>query len=478
MINTWLDRIANGQHQHPILMLMPFILFGIFMLIALQAKPTTRKELARIANGRAAKNKKQLSEKQINKALSKIQSSATDCGTILGVNQQTGKPVVFRDEDANLHTLAVGTTGSGKTTVLANFVESAIVRRWPLFYVDGKGDLAFAKRIEQFAKSQGVPFYLFSMVGDSAKYNPISFGGFTSKKDRIIELREWSEDHYRKIAEGYLQTVFFVLERANIFVNLCTLSEYLEPDALFQLARDLKDKKLTDRITSLENKRKDIESLIAEIQNIAHSEIGHLFDCSDGNVITLEKILQEKAIVYFCLQPLAFPAYASTLGKLVITDLKSLIAGQLNQQTKTNMFTIFDEFSVVAGDQVINLINQGRGAGVHAILATQSLSDIEIKGGKALLGQVLNNTNNYIIQRQNFPSDAEMLANIIGTKNDFVVTSQIAPRGSTGAGSVRETRQFVVHPDEIKGLGRGEAIVVNKQATVTQRVMVRRSSFS
>lgn len=384
--------------------------------------------------------------------------------------------MIFKDEDANLHTLAVGTTGSGKTTALANFVESVITRKWPLFYVDGKGDYEFAKRIEQSAKSQNAPFYLFSMVGDSCKYNPISFGGFTSKKDRIIELREWSEDHYRKIAEGYLQTVFYTLEKANMSVNLHTLSKYLETESLLDLARKIKGEKLVDRISKLADKRKDIESLIAEIQNIAHSEIGHLFDCNESDkILTLAKAFKEKAVVYFCLQPLAFPAYASTLGKLVINDLKSLIASQLKQQTKTNMLTIFDEFSVFAGDQVINLINQGRSAGVHAILATQSLSDIAIKGGKALLGQVLNNCNNYIIQRQNNPTDAEILANIIGTKDDFVITSQVANKGSTGAGSVRETKQFSVHPDEIKQLGRGIAILSSKQSSTLNKILVRKS---
>ncbi len=34
---------------------------------------------------------------------------------------------------------------------------------------------------------------------------------------------------------------------------------------------------------------------------------------------------------------------------------------------------------------------------------TQFLADIKAKGGGVLLGQILNNTNNYIIQRQNNP---------------------------------------------------------------------------
>ncbi len=472
MLENLLNTIAAEKEHHPLLMLAPFLLPALFFIL-LQIKSSVKRDLSRIAKGIHI-NEKKLSAVYLQKKMKKIKSAASDNGTVFGVSLQTAEPVVLHDHDANLHTLAIGTTGSGKTTALANFVESSIIRRWPLFYVDGKGDLAFAKSIEAFAKSHNTPFYLFSMVGESVKYNPISFGGFTSKKDRIIELREWSEDHYRKLAEGYLQTVFKILERANINVNLCTLSRYLELPALYQLARELKDPALKFEIDSLENKRKDIESLIAEIQNIANSEIGHLFDCNDDNVLTLEKALHENAVVYFCLQPLAFPAYASTLGKLIINDLKSLIASQLKNQIKKNIFTIFDEFSVFAGDQIINLINQGRGAGVHAILATQSLSDIERKGEKGLLGQVLNNTNNYIIQRQNYPDDAEILASIIGTTNQFTITSQIAPKGSTGAGSIRETKEFIIHPDKIKRLDRGEAIFVNKQGFAVHEIIVRK----
>lgn len=474
-MNELLTEIASGQQHHALLMLLPFFVFGIFLMIMLYSKSSVKKEMSRIANASPLKNKTPYTDQQLQKRLQKIQSANHSDGTVFGVNQLTGNPAILTDSDANLHTLAIGTTGSGKTTALTNFVESAIQKRWPLFYVDGKGDLALAKSIENYAQSQGVPFYCFSMIGESVKYNPISFGGFTSKKDRIVELREWSEDHYRKLAEGYLQTVFKILDRSQIAVNLCTLSRYLEPKELYSLARKLNAPDLQHEIDGLDRKREDIESLVAEIQNIANSEIGHLFDCNNDNFLTLEKALHENAVVYFCLQPLAFPAYASTLGKLIINDLKSLIASQLKNLQRKNILTIFDEFSVFAGDQIINLINQGRGAGVHAILATQSLSDIERRGGVSLLGQVLNNTNNYIIQRQNFPADAEMLANIIGTQDQFVITSQIAAKGSSGAGTVRETKEFIVHPNSIKRLKKGEAVFVNKQQFCVQPVLIRKS---
>jgi len=156
--------------------------------------------------------------------------------------------------------------------------------------------------------------------------------------------------------------------------------------------------------------------------------------------------------------------------------MKALLASQIGSVNSYKIFALFDEFSIFAGDQIINLINQGRSAGVHAVLSTQSLSDMQHKGDDALLGKVLNNTNNYIIQRQNYPEDAEVLANIIGTQAAFEVTSQLSlKQGAESMGTVRQTKEFIVHPDEIKRLGRGEAIFVNKQAFNVQRVLIRKS---
>ena len=454
------------------------ILGGVSALL-LRWNAGLSRELRRIGRGKQQSfAKKGISQKKAHKKIQQLLSAAAASGTFLGVDG-VGQNAYLSDKDANLHTLCVGTTGSGKTTTIANIIESAVVRKHPVVYVDGKGDLDLAYRLRDFSRQQQTPFYLFSMVGDeSVRYNPISSGSYTSKKDRLIELREWSEDHYRKIAEGYLQSVFRLLERSELKVDLIQLSHYLQPPALMQLARELKSRELMVEVDQIQDRFKDISSLAAEIENLARSDIGHLFDCRGDDVLMLEKALSENAVVYFCLSPLQFPAYAGTLGKLIINDIKSLVGSIINRGETKKTFIILDEFSVFAGEQVINLINQGRGAGVHAVLATQSLSDIVRKGDDALLGQVINNTNNYIIQRQNHPEDAEILASVIGTEEKLQVTSQVqVGQGGTGMGSVRRSREYLVHPDDLKRLKMGEAILVNKQDFKVQRLWVRQGAI-
>ena len=172
---------------------------------------------------------------------------------------------------------------------------------------------------------------------------------------------------------------------------------------------------------------------------------------------------------------MSFPAYATSLGKLIINDIKSVIASYLSSSEKKKIYCIFDEFSVFAGEQIINLINQGRSAGIHAILSTQGLSDLE-KVGTSFMRQTISNCNNYIFMRQNTPEDAETIASIIGTEDKIGVTSQVS-EGNSVVGSVRQTKEFLIHPDDIKRLKMGEAIYLNKANFNVQRLKVRLNSI-
>ncbi|MCB1563296.1 MAG: DUF853 family protein, partial [Alphaproteobacteria bacterium] len=313
-------------------------------------------------------------QKQMNKNHGKVgdlpsaiinqKSAETAVGSLIGTDRYARR-IELSDKCANQHTLVLGTTGSGKTVTVCNIVESAIRRGLPLIYIDGKGDYDLACRVARFGRESGRPVSVFAMKGESIAYNPLSCGGFTSKKDRIIELREWTEEHYKKLAEGYLQSVFKVMDSCGIPSNMVSLSENLDLKKLKALVRqheaDIPDAQaLMDELNNQDQAFKSIESLTAEIRNFTASEIGPLFRVEeDKPVLTLDQILAENGVAYFCLPALEFPSMAQTLGRLVINDLKATMAQQLGQGVKKTVYVIFDEFSVFAGEQVLNVINMG-----------------------------------------------------------------------------------------------------------------------
>ena len=461
---------------------------GLYWLIwqVCTGSPLKRSSRAKAGVGLAGNLLKRWSRHCMNLATADIEG-----GSRIGMDQKSRKPIALSDIDANKHTLVLGTIGSGKTVSILNVVESAINRTLPVVYVDGKGDYDLAHQVMAYARAHGRPAYLFAMNGDSCAYNPLASGGYSAKKDRIVELREWTEDHYRKLAEGYLQLVFKVLDACRIESDLVSVADHM---SLARLTALIQEQGTgfgpADNLIEAINKRKPaeehVESLREEVWTLAESEIGHLFDTAHmpetTPILELLPAIEEHAVVYFCLPALEFPALARLVGKLVVNDLKSAAAAQLTKPKANRLpfYAIFDEFSVFAGEQVLNLINMGRGAGVHAVLATQSVADI----GRAVtnspdhfIRQVFSSCNSYLIHRLNAAEDVTAIVETIGTVDTVEHTTQVDLLGATGLGSARHTKAFVVHPDEIKSLGRGEAIFVNKNRNLVKPMSVRHSAI-
>ena len=46
----------------------------------------------------------------------------------------------------------------------------------------------------------------------ASAWNPLASGGPSELKDKLIGLEQWTEPHYKRAAERYLQAVFRVLD--------------------------------------------------------------------------------------------------------------------------------------------------------------------------------------------------------------------------------------------------------------------------
>lgn len=430
---------------------------GILSLIDLIPDSPYKKEMRALQKGQLIANP-EISDKKVERTLEKIKDENFD-GTVLGVSKYTGKCVVIPDRYINQVLLALGTTGSGKTITLRRFYQRAILKGYPLIIIDGKPDSENIACLMKLAEKYSRKFFGFN-CGNNLSYDPLSNGGYTELKDKIISLKdEWSSDHYRSIAEDYLQATFEVLLRSRKAFDLRRVVECLNYDELIMLAREVDDEKLMRRVQSLEQyDRDDITGLQAHLNILIHSELGQFFE-KNSDTFTLLDAIQQNAIVYFALPALRFPSFSKVLGKLVINDLKAVI----DREHGKPIFTVFDEFSVFAGEQVMNLVNMGRGKGVHAIFGTQGLADLD-KVDNTFKSQMLNCVNTLICHRVNDQESAETIASWIGTKEGFTVTAQLNSKEINSAmGSVRVNKEFIIHPDAIKqDLQTGQAYYITK----------------
>lgn len=396
-------------------------------------------------------------------------------GTLLGTRLD-GKQAILTDKNANMHSLILGSSGSGKTVSMANIVESSILRDFPTFIIDGKGSIDLGKQIQRFAEDQGKKCYFLSFghPDSNCVYDPFYCGNYTAKKDRIIGLREWESEHYEKLSAGFMQIVFKVLETLDIYPDLKTLSAYMSK---IQLVKLIKERGLSDSISAEEKAKcemllqevtamnideKDISSLVREIKNLADSSIGEDFFClgqESKPPLRLSDVYKEKAVVYIGLPVFSALETSSLIGKLIINDLKAAIEDRQRANAKDKSYIFFDEFSIFSGRQVLNLVNMARGYGAHCVFSTQTLADISAGSNKGaeLVQQFIGNCRNYILHSGLTSDDASVLADQIGTKSKVTYTAQIGATGTTGLGSAREGREYLVHPDKLKALDTGEA---------------------
>lgn len=424
------------------------------------------------------KDKERSFNERLVKKLEKL--SQPDDGTLIGIDE-AGNTVKITDEELNGHCLVLGATGAGKTTTLMNFIESAARRGIPVIIVDGKGEIGFAEKVKNMAGKYSRKFYLFSMTHEkSMHYNPLRVGNFTELKDKLISLSEWTEPHYKFLSERYLQSAIKILQKTSEKVDLVNISKRLNYNALLEEAKKLVREGKMDKeeyeafYDMIDSAKKDIIGLVNRLAVFSESEIGELLsDTEDENTIDLIKCIQEDAAVFFSLDALRFSEYSRLLGRLIVIDLKTTAARMFQNGKK--VFVIFDEFGVFAGPQVTDFINKSRAAGFHVILSTQELADLRIEGKTELMEQILGNTNIKIIHRQDVPVSAELLSSLIGTRDDITITMQVNEISPTGMGTVKEEKSFIVHPDEIKRLKRGEAFVVRKfPAFFVEKVLVRK----
>ncbi len=440
----------------------PLLLSCLLNLVGLISNNPHEAAMRSLQKGTWRNEEKEISNRQIERSLKKIKEDQF-AGTVLGVSKISGKAVVIPDYFINQIALVLGTTGSGKTITLRRFYQRAIIKGYPLIVVDGKPDEGNINWLIQMAGKYNRPFMGFN-CGNHLSYDALANGNFTELKDKIICLKDqWENDYYRSIAEDYLQTTLEVLLKTNCDLELKRVVDCLNYTKLKLLAIQTKDEKLIERVKELKNyERKDITGLQAHLNILINSELGQYFDKSD-NSFTLTAAIRKQAVVYFALPALRFPSFAKVLGKLVINDIKAVI--DRRQQNASPVFAVFDEFSVFAGEQVLNLVNMGRGKGVHAVFGTQGLADLD-KIDESFKKQVLNCVNTLICHRLNDVDSAEAVANWIGTKDAFTVTAQLNMRERDGSmGSVRVNKEYIVHPDVIKqGLRVGEVVYVSKVA--------------
>jgi type IV secretory pathway TraG/TraD family ATPase VirD4 len=400
-------------------------------------------------------------------------SSAGRAAAVLG-SDASGRRVLLTDDELSAHGLILGASGAGKSTTLLKLMTEQIERGRPVVAIDMKGSPAFARVLADAAQAAGRPFKVWSIDGP-AHWNPLAHGNATELKDKLIGTERFTEPHYQRAAERYMQTVLQVIAQANPD-RAPTLQEVvalMDPRRLAASLRNL-DRPFRERVQDyLAGLTPDQHSAIRGLQTrlavVTESHTGTFLsvpaDASRAQSIDLREALRGPEVVLFSLNSSKYGRLAAQLGTLVVQDLVSASGDRLTEPSRGRAIIGIDEFSALGADHVIALLARGRESGLCVLVATQELADLD-RAGSGLRDQVLGVTAIKITHRQEVPESAHTIAQIAGTETIWEVTRQLGGYLLGGSGASRGTRrrveQFIVHPNEIKGLRTGQAVVISK----------------
>lgn len=490
----WNNFVNWNAHDMMLYAFVPALLIALMSTAGAQlffylcAKETAEAKLTKLARRNRPPEPKRVNYKAL------VKQGYFPEAVPLGVNlwDKSGKKPVYLPFSAlNKHVALVGTTGSGKTVTLYNFIISALAHKKAIVFIDGKGDIENIKKFRKTCEKVGVKPHIITLDGKTG-YNPLSTGTPTELTDKLVGMFDWSEEHYRLGATRFLQLLIKYMQLTGLPVNLGNIVKYSDYKTLlnYELARNPDAGKpkqsitpsfedvpsfeepetpaaaqapivadgageLLERIKSVDPR--SISGMRDRLATLAEGDMAPMF--TSPGALNLSDAIERGETVLFSVDSLRYPQQSKALGRLVTNDIKNCVSTHARNGSKS-VGLFFDEFNVFASHEVVDIVNKSRSAGFEAVLSFQSLSDIDkLDNGEALRRQIIQNCNSLIVQLQNDSHDAEELSGLFGTYETTAVTVQEDETGMAGLGSRRMVHGFIVHPDDIKRLQVGQAFV-------------------
>ena len=404
-------------------------------------------------------------------------------GVAIGVDAD-GRQVVLSDQQLSAHGLILGASGAGKSTTLLRILTDHVARHRPVVAIDMKGSPSFAGELEAAAAAAGRPFVLWSIDGPS-HWNPLGHGNPTELKDRLIATERFSEPHYKRAAERYAQMALSVLAHARPGrpPTLAEVVTAMDPRRIPRMLRDLPRPlaaQVQDYLAELTpDQISAVKGLRTRLALLAESAAGPFLEPArePAAQIDLRAALSGDPVVVFSFNSSRYPGLAAQLGTMVVQDLVSAAGDRLaesNGAALPHALIAVDEFSALGADHLIQLVARGREPGLSVVVATQEFADMD-RAAPGLRDQVLGNAAVKIIHRQDVPDSALTAAQLVGTHQVWERTIQtgggLLGRYDTRRSSHRQVERFVIHPNQIKRLTTGEAILITKQPSAQTRAM-------
>lgn len=433
-------------------------------------------------------------------------------GLLLGYTCDRGEPVFVDYEHLTRHLNFTGQSGVGKTVAASTLMFQHIQGGGGLLFIDGKLDVDNLQQLCNFAKWCGREHEVFVINPDdpenSNTYNPVLIGDPDEKADGILNLIPSTEnspgsDHYKQEAKQSLTTLIAALQRARLAYNMIDLTVLLmSGKALEQLERTLMQNHpkaeetrnfslfLDKYRAPMSDKNQPGAIMVDKLKGTFGGIGGRLFTFGTGSFgkvmntytpdVNLFDAIRGNKIVYVALPTMHKDMSARNFGRLCIADLRTAI-GKIQKLPKSGRpnppFWVFcDEAGAYVTDSFSRCLEQSRSASVFFALATQTNANFKAIS-EELYEMVIGNSWTKVVFKVGTQATAIEAADLIGMKMGVLKSRTTAEtkgvsasflsaspeHGTTNAASTnsaeRQQEAYIVTPDELKRLSKGECIV-------------------
>ncbi|WP_224768384.1 type IV secretion system DNA-binding domain-containing protein [Metabacillus idriensis] len=202
--------------------------------------------------------------------------------------------VALESNELNYHMLATGGTGTGKTTLIASLMESALQQDKPIIFVDGKGERKSMLEFKALCEAYGKHVYLFSEM-DHLTYNPIKNGTPTETRDKLMSLFSFSTEgdgaYYTDIASRYLQLVIKLIDEANIPREIKTIAKLTKVQYMNEFFKEHSIREVIEEEIEVEIEEEIIAGKSSASQD---DDLSGFIASSAPNTETVKKTVLEK----------------------------------------------------------------------------------------------------------------------------------------------------------------------------------------
>ncbi len=340
------------------------------------------------------------------------------------------REVHIEKEDLFRHQYVIGSTGSGKSTLIINEVLGAFRKGFCTWVLDPHGDLSYDIVDAVYPEDLGNVFF-FDPLKVEFSMNPFELPRYKDSKQRSIMVERLIGEIVSFMKKIYGR-VYWGPSLNRIFQNALRRIYEDDDSPTFDKLLDLVNGNLDrddyrefyDEIDRLPKGRTD--SVINKLEPFVRNEMLRRMFCEKISTVDIEKLLEPGKLVIWRLPKGELSEMNSgMIGSALITKLWLSVLSR-ERKSRTPLFLAIDEFQNFSHLETLgDLVTEGRKYGIGLLLAHQHTKQIPVK----MLTDVLGNTATKVIFRIS-ERDARLVSDSLsGDRNRIIRILTSLPDG-------------------------------------------------